>query len=358
MNLVRLYKKHAGSVGSWHIWSEVDKIYIEHCTVMGGSPVQHVETVQVNQSGRTLPEQIQLRINSRVSRMLDKGYKATIQEAMESQGNQLGLDRPMLAQTIEKVSNVDFTRAVLQKKLDGHRCLITCRDGELIAYTRQGKAITTLDHIVQPLCGRIPEGTTIDGELYCHGFKLQTLGSWIKRKQTDTLRLYFVAYDLISKDDYIDRHRELSELLEGVDTRAPGKIVALPYQNYQDSSHTAELLSKVRSAGFEGLMLRTRNRGYEAGKRSSGLLKIKKFLDTEVRVVGFEQSKTGWAICTCLTKDFKTVRVSAPGSVDEKTEVWHNRAKYLNRWLTIEFAHWTDDGIPFQPTAIRWREDI
>lgn len=356
--MIKLYRKNASSLGSWRIWSEGAVIHIAHATALGGAEVFHQETVVQNQSGRTLEQQVALRINSRVSRMLDKGYKETIAEAQRSQSNQLGLDRPMLAHPIERVSNVNYAGAVLQKKLDGHRCLITLSEGELIAYSRQGKPIPAIKHILRALEGRIPEGTTIDGELYCHGVKLQTIGSWIKREQSSTANLFFVGYDLISNDRYIERHRELSEILAGADTNAPGKIMALPYREWVGHEDTSTYFRQVRSSGFEGLMLRLDNRGYEAGRRSSSLLKIKEFLDGEFEVYDFEQSKTGWAICKCRTGDGKIFDCSAPGSIDEKMEVWNNREKYRGKFLTIEYAHWTDDGLPFQPTAIRWRDDV
>lgn len=355
---IKLYRKNANSIGTWRIWSEGSTIRIAHATVLGGSEVHHREEVETNLSGRTLPEQVALRIRSRVSRMRDKGYKDTLEEAQAGSSNQLGLDRPMLAHPINRVSVINYDGAVLQKKLDGHRCLITSQEGELIAYTRQGKPIPSIKHILRGLTGRLSEGTTIDGELYCHGVKLQTIGSWIKREQPATANLFFVGYDLISDERYVERHRELSEIVAGVDTGAPGRVVALPYSSYEGEETTRRMFRTVRDQGFEGLMLRLDRRGYEAGKRSSSLLKIKEFEQDEFKVVGFKVSSTGWAICECVTEDGKTFDCSAPGSVAEKTEVLHRQDKYLYRYLTIDFAHWTDDGLPFQPTAVRWREDI
>lgn len=358
MHEIRLYRQHSGSIGTWRIWSEGPVIHIAHSTVMGGSEVRHREEVSTNLSGRTIEEQVALRIRSRISRMKDRGYKDTIEEAQQGGSNQLGLDRPMLAHPIERVSTVDYTGAVLQKKLDGHRCLITRQDGEIIAYSRQGKRIDAIKHILQYMKDRLPEGTTVDGELYCHGHKLQTLSSWIKREQPATANLFFVAYDLISPDRYIDRHEELRGIVGAGDTGAPGRVVALPYRPYESQNQTSLYFKQVRKEGFEGLMLRADGRGYEAGKRSSSLLKIKEFFDEEFLVVGFEVSKTGWAICKCVTMDGKPFDCSAPGTVEEKTEVLRNQAKYLNKKLTVQFAHWTDDGLPFQPTALRWEDLI
>lgn len=358
MNEVRLYRKNAGSLGTWRIWQDGDKVRIAHATVMGGSEVFHEETITTNLSGRTLQEQIDLRMRARISRMRDRGYQDSPELALKHTGNQLGLERPMLAHPIERVNNVDYAGAVLQKKLDGHRCLVTRQNGELIAYSRQGKRIDTIDHILEPLSERIPEGTTIDGELYCHGQTLQTLASWIKRRQSATASLYFVVYDLISSERYVERHRELSSILSGVTTGAPGKIVALPFRDYQGPEETSEYFREVRGQGFEGLMVRLDRRGYEAGKRSSALLKVKEFHDDEFEVIGFEQSKTGWAVCICRTKSGAIFNVSAPGSVPDKQRIWEERLQYIGRHLTVEYSFLTSDGIPFHPVATRWRVDV
>lgn len=355
-NAVTLYKRHQNGIGQWIIWSEGDVIHIAHSMSIDGSRVHHEEKVWTNQSGRTLEQQIQLRIKSRVSRMLDKGYKGSIAEAQASQANQMGLDRPMLAQPIGRVSNPNTKGAVLQKKLDGHRCLVTMQDGEVIAYTRQGKPITTLHHVTDYLRRILPEGVTLDGELYAHGVKLQTIGSWVKRFQPATASLTFAVYDLMAQDRYVDRHKELSDIIRCIGEQR--SIVALPYRPYESDEETHRWFKEVRLAGFEGLMMRLDNRGYQPGIRSNALLKIKEFDQQEFQVVGFKSAGPGWAICECQAPNGKLFDCSAPGDLAEKFEVMRNQAKYLGQYLTIDFAHWTDDGIPFQPTALRWRDDI
>ena len=354
MNQVILYRKHASGVGlgTWRIFHIGNRIHIMHATVMGGSEVQHTEVVEKGLGGRTLDQQIASRIASRVSKMLDKGYKRSMDEALESNGNQLGLLRPMLAQSLAKVNNVNYKNAVLQKKLDGHRCLITKDDGKIIAYSRQGKIIDTIGHITNPLQHIIAEGETFDGELYCHGQPLQTLASWIKRKQPATKSLRFVCYDYVSDDDYIDRWKYIYDKLNLVEN-----TLVLPHIPYQGQDHMSDYLKTVRNQGFEGLMLRTAGRGYEDGVRSSSLIKVKVFEDAEVRVVDVIPSSDGWAICV-VTYNGRKFNVSAPGDMSAKHEVMRNADKYIGKLLTIEFSHITNEGIPFHATAKRWREDV
>lgn len=353
-----LYRMNANSLGSWRIWSEGSTIHIAHATVLGGSEVFHTEYVAEGLAGRSLSQQIRSRIDSRISRMRDRGYKDTVVEAERDSNNQMGLLRPMLAQSVDKVSNIDYTGAVLQKKLDGHRCMITKQEGKVIAYSRQGKEISSITHILGALRDVLPEGTTLDGELYCHGQPLQTLASWIKRVQDNTFLLNFVCYDLVAMDDYVERHKELSDIIRGTDTGRAGKILPLPYTSYIDRPSMYEEMHRVRSAGFEGLILRLAGRSYESGKRSSGLLKVKHFHDSEFKCIGVEPSADGWGICQCITEEGKIFSVSAPGTIPEKFEVLLNREKYIGRTLTVEYSVLTADGIPFHCSAKAWREDI
>ena len=360
--MVTLYRKHAtGSIGYWRIFgfanpnSEEGLIEISYAPTMDGAVQTQQEVVVRNSSGRTINEQIGLRINSRVSRMLDKGYKRTIDEAQSSSdSNQLGLIRPMLAKKVKDVSHFNKEDAILQKKLDGHRCLITKHEGKVVAYSRQGKFITTIPHITEPLHDRLCEGDTLDGELYYHGVPLQTLSSWIKRAQPNSQKLMYVVYDTVAKESFRDRERMVYDIVHGL----PPSIVVLDSEPYYNDHTMQDRLQMVRKAGFEGLMLRTNDAPYEPGKRSSSLLKVKEWLSTEATVVDVVASKDGWGICVCMLPNGIVFEASAPGSMQNKIRAFKEKEEYIGKTLTVEFAHWTNDGKPFQPTAIRFREDV
>lgn len=357
--MISLFRRNANSMGTWRIWNEGAVIHIAHATVEGGAEVHHTETVDGGKQGRSLLEQVRSRIDSRVSRMRDRGYQSSRDLAsVASHTNQLGFARPMLAHPIGRVASFDATGAVQQKKLNGHRCLITRQEGEIHAYSRQGKPITAIKHILEAMGPHVPEGVTIDGELYTHGEKLQTLASWIKREQANTYHLNFVAYDIMSNDRYVDRHAELSDLCKGLKTTAPGQIMVLPYDTYTGMENLIATRDRVIKLGFEGMMLRLDRRGYEEGKRSSSLLKVKKFEDAEYKVLDVVPSAEGWGICVCEVSPGKTFKTSAPGNKKEKEDVLLNKHLYIGRMLTVEYAELTDDGIPFHCSATGWREDV
>ena len=356
---IDLYRAHKTHLGIWSIWFEGNTIYYSHGAVNGAINT-HKEVVTLNQSGRTINEQIRLQMESRISRMLDKGYKYTPAEAIANPTNQLGLARPMLALGYDKVKNPNKRGASMQRKLDGHRCLIV-RDGkDIIAYSRQGKLITTIQHIIEPNARLFPEGVTIDGELYCHGQRLQTLASWIKRKQLETERLRFVAYDIIDKSSYSERHAELKSIF----AECSKTIVVLGSTPYENDTQMWNYFRECRDKNFEGAMLRLEGFGYDEGGRSKSLIKLKKRHDDllkeemEFPVVNIHPSKDGWAILECQLPNGKTFRVSAPGDVSEKTQALREIKTNIGRLVTVEYAELTADGIPFHAVATRWRVDI
>jgi ATP-dependent DNA ligase len=303
------------------------------------------DTVELNMSGRNLDEQIELEIRSRINKQLDKGYRHTRDEAHEAKGmNVLNLARPMLAKVYNQQ---DLTGCFMQYKFDGHRILVTRQNDELIAYSRNGKLIHTIDHILEYV--DIPEGTTLDGELYIHGMPLQQISSLVRKVQPDNIKLKYIVYDQISDKRFADRFDEIAKFRLGDDV-----FMAVTNDAHNDYEPA---FAYAKKEGYEGLIARQNNVGYEAGKRSTQLLKIKTRFDFEAEVIAIIPSADGWAVLTCIAPNGKTFGVTAPGTMKQKHEIMDNAALYIGKMLTVECAEYTVDGMPFHPVAIAFREE-
>lgn len=354
--MITLYRKNQLGMGTWRIWAEDDTLYYAHRTTLGGAEITHSDKVQLNMSGRNLADQVALEMNSRINRMLDKGYKYDREEAESGPTNQLGLITPMLAQKLEDLPDLrNFDNAFVQPKLDGHRCLITrTEDGDLIAYSRKGKTIETIPHILKDFDWLGP-GRTVDGELYVHGAQLQTISSWIKREQAASQRLRYHWYDFVSDDPF---HMRYPKMLVAASRLSMASVDLVETTQVSSIDQAMGLFRKYRGEGYEGAMLRLPLKGYQDGARARQLIKIKERHDAEVTVTGCAASRDGWAVLRVRTDTGKEFDISAPGSVPEKVEVLQNFDKYNGRRLTIEYAGLTNDGIPFHAVAIRWRDDV
>lgn len=346
-----LYQQDArGNIRVWSIEEFEDKITIRY-GVMDGIMQIKDEYILDGKATRTQGEQITSRFESRINKQLDRGYKRTIEEAEKRAGtNALNLQKPMLAKPYKDVRDISYAHAYVQPKFDGHRCLMTMVNGKVTAYSRQGKLITTVNHITK---GIVLDGDTVlDGELYCHGESLQSLTSWIKKKQENTSRLIYNVYDSMSGRPFAERFSVLEKAIAGAKF-----AVSAVTQRVQGYSEVRAFYHQAKSNGYEGAILRWGLEGYQS-KRSKHLVKIKSKVDADFRVIDVERSKDGWGILVCATDEDEIFRVNAPGGYEEKAIILKNKHKYINRKITVEYANLTKDGIPFHPVAIRFVAEI
>jgi len=343
-----LYCKDAkGQIRIWSIWNIDDAIYMEYGLV-GGQIISDSEIVPAGLAGRTTEEQIGLRINSRVNKKIDAGYSYNIEDAKNNKRtNKLGFSKPMLAYRFDKIKNFNPVQTYVQEKFDGHRCLITNQGGQVIAYSRNGKIIDSIDHILNHV--KIPDGTTIDGELYHHTTPLQTITSWVKKKQDNTELLKFICYDVIDSACYSKRSAFIKTLDLG-----EGAIIA-PTALFIGAFDPIPLMIGARCRGYEGLILRPIGFPYEDGKRSKGLIKVKEWLDDEYKVIKISKSVDGHAILH-LQHNGKPFTVTSPGAHLFKIEVANSPERWIQKMVNVQYANLTKDGVPFHPVATMWRE--
>lgn len=345
-------KDNTGAMRLWGISSEDDVIVIRHGQV-DGSMQYKTEYVVEGKATRSRDEQIMSRMASRIKSQQDKGYITNYftAEKREHSVNAMGLRKPMLAHKIKDAKNIDYTDAIVQPKFDGNRCLIYCENGINRAYSRNGKPVEAIQHILDDL---EPLGDLVlDGELYCHGQSLQTIVSWIKRKQENTLKIKYHLYDIVAPDLPYKRRSDLIRGLPIGSSIEP--VYGSPATSYGD---VLRAFREYREQGYEGAILRWGQTGYEDGKRSKSLLKVKEWESEEFLVLDVIPSSDGWGILECSLPHYESFNVSAPGTIEQKTEILVNKDHYVGRMVTVEFANYTKDGVPFHPIAIAFRDDL
>lgn len=340
-NEVVLYGKGIRGINIWTIWSEENIIRI-----LANGAV-YAEVIHEGKAGRSIAEQIQLRINARVRGKLDGGFKRTKEELDGEITNQLGLVAPMLATKYMPLSQSVLNNCYVQPKLDGHRCLMNS-DG---AYSRRGKEINTIPEILKSI--KVPKGMTFDGELYCHGVPLQTISSWAKRRQKDTLKLQYHIYDVIAPDiTFKERLIILNNL-----TYEPEFInIVDTFDN--NGADPMAWCQDFRNRGYEGAILRPFFGKYEVGRRSKTLLKVKMRHDDEFECIDVITDKWGLAVLILRLPNGGSFKCTAPGTHDQRKETLMNRESYIGRHVTCEYADLTEDQVPFHCVAIRWLETL
>jgi DNA ligase 1 len=350
-----LYRKNKFGVGSWRIWAEAGTIFIAHSNSDGGSEVVHTEVVPEGLAGRTLDEQVQSRIASRIKRQRDRGYVDSIDQAINNPlTNMLNQPPPMLAKKFDQLRGW-AGRYIMQPKLDGFRNLTTNTGMGILAYTRGGIELPAITHITEALKPKMPEGITLDGEIYEHGTSLQTIASLAKRKQSGTTRLVYHVYDSIGPENFETRYADAKDIVDSVGSP---NIVMVPNYEVTSVEEMWKYFRLFREQGFEGGMLRHLVMPYEPGTRSSGLIKVKEREDDDYEVIDVVPGSDGLGILVCKMPSGKTFKTLAPGDHGQKKETLLNKEKYIGRKVTVEYANLTNDGIPFHGVATRFLETL
>lgn len=111
--------------------------------------------------------------------------------------------------------------------------------------------------------------------------------------------------------------------------------------------------------GYEGGILRDIYGEYEAGKRSSGLLKVKSFIEMEFEIVGVFTGRgkfEGLAMFNCKTAEGKEFDCTSPGNFEDRAEFFRRKDELPGKMLTVKFFEWTEDKKPSHGVGVVVRD--
>jgi len=194
--------------------------------------------------------------------------------------------KPMLASAVEDTSTLSYP-LLASPKLDGIRCLIFGG----IAMSRSMKPIPNKH--VQRVLRSVLDWEGFDGGLIVGSpmakdcFQRTTQGVMSVEGEPDFIFHVFDRWRVLDgkKDPFRYRHRLVESIVRG---SKYCKIVK--HVNIMTEEALLGYEVTILSAGFEGVMLRDPEGEYKQGRstlREGGLLKLKRFADSEAEVIGF-----------------------------------------------------------------------
>jgi ATP-dependent DNA ligase len=110
--------------------------------------------------------------------------------------------------------------------------------------------------------------------------------------------------------------------------------------------------------GYEGAMVRLLDGHYAQGQRSSHLLKVKEFDETEFTFIRFETGQREEdLLAVCCVTDGRCFRAKVFGSREEKRLLAATPEKSLEyKKYTVKHFGWTDDKLPRFPIGKSFRD--
>ena len=330
-----------------------------------GAKITHApDIINDGKASRTLEEQARLQFDSIISKLKDKGYKDTEEEAVKNRGTDAsGVPKPMLALDPKKKGLSFWTENewMVSRKIDGGRCLIGWSDGEIVAISRQGKDYgVSARFIIEELASfgvfnGMRDGEFLDGELYIHGRSLQSISGLIRKQEPmeEHGTLQYHIYDLLASGDFKRRHYRIhAELFDGVQGERFKLVSHKPANTYDEIK---DMHDQFVMEGYEGAIARNVTSEYLVGGRDARMVKIKAFQDAEYKVIGYEEGKRGLIDLTYIMDAGDKGTFNAKPMGEEGCELKTNPEKFIGKMATIRYFNFTERGVPFLPvlTSIR-----
>lgn len=265
---------------------------------------------------------------------------------------------------------------IIQPKLDGICCLAV--NG--VAMSRNMKPIP--NRYVQKVFKEL-NLHGLHGELMVKG-DFNDVQSAIMREDGEP-NFYYVVYDKWDMPElpYQIRELELKSVVEGVSSKY---VVAIESWTVFAPKGCEEVLEDYIQAGYEGAMLRDHGSLYKQGRhtlKGQGLLKLKKFLDDEATIIGFEEKLTNTNVKELDERGYSKRSSKKEGMVPAGTlgalivrwrgvefnigsgfddamrqYIWDNRERLLGKLVTFRYQELSKYGIPRFPTfKVLWEGD-
>lgn len=316
--------------------------------------------------------------DSMFKKKIDEGFSVSLGEEILVKG--VVRVFPMLARNYTAFKKRITFPVYVQPKLDGLRCVafLDPITDKVVLQSRTKKDYPSNefnDSIKE--CLYIVFKTTgiqyLDGELYNHNIKLQTLNHYSRQESltndnnADVLQYWI--YDTFDVDDnttFKERYKRLckvkptNSLIHIVDTKLVYSQNELE-QAYQDY---VEL-------GYEGMMIRSAYGQYAGNPdsttatRSIDLLKMKQVFSDEYIVIDYTEGVKGKdknaIIWICSTPEGNSFKVVPNLTYEDRYELFkrcktHFQEEFKNRWMTVEYRTKSLDNIPQHGKGLGFRD--
>lgn len=276
----------------------------------------------------------------------------------------------------DKPEIVEGKEFVLTTKIDGSRIIAMKDHGQVSFWTRQGQKYEGLVDLENELKNINDDNFIFDGELVAIDTDLEnTYKNTMKLSRTKDLEkhgLKMLVFDympvmnfLLQKCPiaYSTRRAELSAIFD-LNNFKYFELLPMLYKG-KDTAKIIDILNEQTAAGQEGIMINITDAPYEF-KRTNNLLKVKKFQDTELKIIGFEEGinkLTGTLGAFICEYKNNIVKVGSGLSDEDRAYFWTNKDKYLNKYITVKYFEETYDSKTKLPSLrfpiyLRVREDI
>lgn len=243
--------------------------------------------------------------------------------------------KPMLASSIKDFTQLKFP-ILASPKLDGIRCLKI--NNNVVSRNLKRIPNNYIRLLIEQHC---PNG--FDGEIVCPNKTFNEIQSLVMSEEGEP-EFIFQVFDYVKNDlkkEYINRLEDLHYFSKNNKFSFIKFLFPIKINNIKELVNFEE---QQINLGFEGIMVRTTNSPYKCGRstiKECFLLKIKKFNDSEAKIIGFKEQKNNPnTLGSILVKDINTaIEFEIGTGFDDnlKFQIWNNKNNYYNKIITYSY---------------------
>lgn len=367
MTMKKLYKKdRKGNMRVW--WAETKEDgYRTHSGLVDGKTVVSGWVYPTEKNiGKTNATTVKEQVDIEVEAMyVYQKHQGKYHENESDTDDGASFVECMLAEKFDPERH-DSYPYLAQPKLNGARGLGVDSD---TLQTRNGKLHVSCPHIlkdIEKFQEEFPD-YILDGELYNHELhdNFEGLMSLIRKSKNVTEQhmmeteenVFFYVYDVITPQPLPVEER-IKFLQEHVYNKFE-YIRTVEAKLVNNLDEVLSLLDSYLDDKYEGLMLRKLGSTYQSG-RTNDLVKVKKFLDQEVTIIGFIEGKGSWAgrakSATIRLDNGLEQESGIKGDFDFTAELLENEKDYINTRATVTYPEITKKGkIKFPIITYFWK---
>ncbi|WP_213999398.1 DNA ligase [Arsukibacterium sp.] len=242
--------------------------------------------------------------------------------------------------------NIDVQQYWVSEKLDGVRAFWNGK--QLIS--RGGNIIEAPEWFI----AGFPEHP-LDGELWLGRNKFADTLSIVSKQQAVASEWQQIRYYLFELPNAAGTFSERSKALQTiVQQQNSPYLMVVPQFRIKDKAALLAKLSELESAGAEGLMLHHQDALYKTG-RSSDLLKLKTYQDSEAQVIGYRPGKGKYrgmvGALVVKTPEGKTFAIGSG-----LTDALRQTPPPIGAMVTYRYNGLTKNGLPRFARFLRIRQ--
>lgn len=265
--------------------------------------------------------------------------------------------------------------ARIEPKLDGLRCIVVKKSGEVTMFTRSGSVLETLPRIKSYIESAPWDNFVLDAEVMGADWSETASVAMSYKRGKDDSCMFLHVFDAMTFDDWRDQDSTLDlqdrieladELVSQVNNSC---VVTVPGKTVNNLKELLEFYNDSMEDGYEGIMLKELNAKY-AFKRSKAVLKMKPVTTYEGVIVGHYLGNVGskreglWGGFNVVMPNGVVTRVGGGYTDVLKAEIGIEPDMYIGKIVEVEGQPdpLTDDGLTRDgkvrfPVFVRFRSD-